>query len=484
MRVRGPALSAPRADVDLAPRTALALCALAVAIGLGVRMLGLRSDFWLDEVWSWWSVRRLGSARGVFTALHHSNNNHLNSLWIYAVGDAAPWVYRLPSLLAGSASVALGAWLGWRRGRLEAALSAILLAGSFALVHFSSEARGYATAVAFALGAQCALESALARWRWTSAALFGACIALGFLSHLVFLFYWAGAAAQSSWQLRGLPWRRLAARLAALHAAPLVILAALYRVDLRFMVVGGGDPNDIPLLVAQSVGYALGLPAERALAWPYGGLALALVGAGLWLRARERDASWIAFGISLCGPVLAFALLRPEVIALRYFVIGIALGLLLCADLAAHAWRRGGAARALAALAVLAFLSGNAHDLRAFAALGRGGYAAALRTMAENTAGSRIEVGSDHDFRNAMVLRFYARELPPDRQLVYVPQDRWPPGGPEWLIRHAAQRPAQPLAQLRAAGSRYRLFAEFDHASISGFYWALYRREDAGGAAR
>jgi hypothetical protein len=470
--------TAPRAD--LPPRAALALCALAVLLGGALRAHGLGSDFWLDEVWTWSRARALHGPLGVFTALHDSNNHHLNTLWFYALGEAPSWLYRLPAWIAGTASIGIGAALAWRRGRLEAALAAWLLAGCFALLHFSSEARGYAPVVAFALAAQLALESDLAAPRLRSAALFGACVVAGFLSQLVFLFYWAGAAAQSLWHWRSLPPRTLALRLASRHALPLAALAALYAVDLRMAVLGGGNPTDLARLCVETVGWTLGLPIVRALAWPDALLALGLVGSGLALRARKGDDSWIGLLVAIAlAPLAVFAWLRPEVIAVRYFLIGCALSLLLAADRAAAAWRAGGVRRAAAFCALVAFFAGNAVHLRAFALLGRGGFRAALLDMAAHTVGPQIQVGSDHDFRNGLVLAYYARELPPGKHLDYLPRERWPAGGPAWLILHAARRPAAPAQRVAAGGGRYRLFAEYDHAAISGFYWALYRREDS-----
>jgi 4-amino-4-deoxy-L-arabinose transferase-like glycosyltransferase len=422
-------------------------------------------------------VEELTSPLGVFTQLHDSNNHYLQSLWLYALGDAPAWRLRLPSFLAGSASIALCAALGWRRGRLEALLAAWLCALSFALVHFSSEARGYAGIVFFALAAQWALEADLAAPRLRRALLFGACVVAGFLSQLVFVFYWGGAAAQMLWHWRALPLPVLARRLLERHALPLLVLAWLYAVDLRALVVGGGDPTDVALLVAQSVGWTLGLPIARALATPAALLALALVVAGLALRARRGDDAWIAIALTFFLPIAVFAGLRPEFLPFRYFLIGAAFALLLCADLAAAAWRAGGVRRAVAVLALLLFASGNAAHWRDFGALGRGGFRAALHAMADATPGDVIAVASDHDFRNRLVLQYYARELPAGKQLAYVPSGRFHIQKPEWLVRHAPSRPARPAARIAVDDTPYRLFAEYDHAAISGFYWAVYRKE-------
>jgi hypothetical protein len=462
----------------MSDRSAFWLCALAVAAGAALRAPGMASDFWLDEVWTWWKSQRLAGPLGVFTALHDSNNHHLNTLWVYALGQGAPvWLYRLPAWLAGTASVALGARLAWRRGRLEAVLAAWLLAGSFALVHFSSEARGYAPVVACALAAQWALESTLARPRVRSALLFGLAVVAGLLFQLFAIFYWAGAFVQSAWRWRRMPLRVRVAHLLALHALPLLALAALYAVDLHAMQIGSGDPTDLARLCAEIVGDGFGLPVLPALALPYAGLALALVGGGLALRARDGDDAWLGFAVTiLIAPVAVFAALRPEVIAVRYFLIGIAFALLLCADLAAAGLRAGGARRALAAALLLAFALGNARLILDFARLGRGGFGAAVAAMAAGTEAPQIVVGSDHDFRNRLVLEFYARRLAPEKPLVYLPHARWPQEGPEWLVRHAARRTSAPAPRMRVDGHAYALFAEYDHAAISGFYWTLYRR--------
>lgn len=422
-------------------------------------------------------MEALESPLGVFTQLHDSNNHYLQSIWLYALGDAPAWLLRLPAFVAGNASIALCAVLGWRRGRLEALLAAWLCALCFALVHFSSEARGYAGVVFFALAAQWALESDLEAPRLGRALLFGACIVAGFLSQLIFVFYWCGAGAQMLWHWRAQPLPVLGRRLLARHALPLAGLAWLYAVDLRVLVVGRGDPTDVPLLLAQAVGWTLGLPIARALAAPAALVALALVAAGLALRARRGDDSWIAIAITFFLPIAVFAWLRPEMIPFRYFLIGSALTLLLCADLAAAAWRAGGVRRGVAVLGLLLFALGNATHWRDFTALGRGGFRAALRAMANATPGEVIDVASDHDFRNRLVLQYYARELPAGKRLAYVPSRRFHTQRPEWLIRHAPSRPARPAERIVVDGTPYRLFAEYDHAAISGFYWAVYRKE-------
>lgn len=469
--------------------TALALCAAAALVGAAVRVVPAFGDFWLDEIWTYDSARRLRSATEVFTGIHHSNNNHLNTLLFFVLGERDGWLaYRVPSLVAGIASIPLAAALAWRWGRLEAVFAAVLFASCYALVHFSSEARGYAATVGFALAAAWLLEAELARPRRFLGALFGLCVVLGFLSHLVFLFFYAGALVASGWRLlRDSATRREGAvGLARLHALPLLCLAALWWVDLRWLVVGGGNPTDYAALLARTAGFSLGLPVSLAGAL-LGGLSFAVVLVlGLRLLHRADDDRWILYGVTIAlAPAVVLGSLRPDVVAVRYFLVGLAFWLLLLAFLLGRLARAGAAGR-LAALAVLAiFVVGNAGHIAAFVEHGRGGYREALLFMARETEGPRVSVASDHDFRNGMVLNFYRRVLPPDKTLVYHPRNRLPRGGAEWRVVHAPARPPRTPARISdGAGHGYALAAEFDHAAISGFYWAVYRRESGAPRSR
>jgi len=89
---------------------ACGLVAAAVALGAVLRAIPCWNDFWLDEIWTYFSVQSLTSPLAVFSAIHHSNNHHLNTLIFYWIGDTPHWAaYRIPSLVSGTATVALAA---------------------------------------------------------------------------------------------------------------------------------------------------------------------------------------------------------------------------------------------------------------------------------------------------------------------------------------------------------------------------------------
>src|SRR5688572_7971464 len=183
------------------PLLVAALAAL-VAAGGAARVLALRTDFWLDEVWSYELARGVGSPLEVLTGLHHSNNHHLNTLFLVLLGPDLPhwgW-YRLLSLAAGLGSIALFARIAGRRGPSEAWIAAALAASSYVLVFHSAEARGYALVVFFALLAYVQLEAQMSAATWRRGALFGFTVLLGFLSHLQFVHVYAAAVAWTSWR--------------------------------------------------------------------------------------------------------------------------------------------------------------------------------------------------------------------------------------------------------------------------------------------
>ena len=291
-------------------------CAAILLVSAALRILPAFGDFWLDEIWSLNTVQSLNSAWEIFAGVHDSNNHHLYSLLLYWIGDRETLVlYRIPALAAGIASVPLAAALVRRFGRLEALIAAFLVGFSFVLIFFSSEARGYALAVCFALAATWLLERDRERPSVGVELAFSACSILGLLSHLTFLFYVAGAAAVSVARLvrrRESP-ARAALALSALYAPTLLAVAALTWIDLREMRVGGGDPIRWALLASRSVGYTLGLPVPAALAWPALACAAALGVAAGRLSWRAGDYDWLLVGVTaIVAPALVLGSRSPR----------------------------------------------------------------------------------------------------------------------------------------------------------------------------
>ena len=450
-----------------------------IAAGAILRLIPCFGDFWLDEIWSYYYARELTSPIEVFTNVHHSNNHHLPMLWLYALGDVPYWVYRIPSLLAGIGSVALAAYLGWRRGRVEAVFVTVLFGFSFLLVAYSSEARGYACALFFALLSWVALDLYLARGGWRHGVWFVTAVVLGYLSQLVFLLFYASL---MIWGIARVFGRRRAmpdpggARLDSLlawQAIPIAAFLALYWVDLRHMEVGSGESLAWTVVAGQTIGHLFGTPA--ALGGLQAGCALLLLTLGIRLLARRGDDSWILVLAGTIAPVLVIALARPDVVAPRYFILAGALLLWIAGLLLASLYRRGGIARAASLGAMALFLAGHGSYLAGFLEHGRGGYHEAMRYMAAHTRGPQLVVGLDHEFRTGIVLRFYARSVP-EKEILVATDESWPAEGPEWFVAHRPENPDHVAAQVADRfGNAYRLEAAYPFAGLSGFHWALYR---------
>src|SRR4029077_19307910 len=128
----------------------LASCIVVFVVATLLRVRGAMNDLWLDEIWSLDLVREIRSPIEVFTKIHHDNNHYLNSLFMYFTGQRGNWPgYRIPAVVAGCGTVILAWLIGLRRNKSAALFSMLIVAFSYVLVLYSSEARGYGSLIFF-----------------------------------------------------------------------------------------------------------------------------------------------------------------------------------------------------------------------------------------------------------------------------------------------------------------------------------------------
>jgi hypothetical protein len=450
---------------------------------------GLFTDFWLDEIWALDIVARIATPLDVFTRVHFDANHWLHSLYLWCLGPREGWIaYRLPALAAGIATLPLGVAIARRSGDREAGLALLLLGGSYLLTVYASEARGYATAVCFALGAFHALGRALdARApRWAVA--FNACCVLGLLSHLTFLLPYAGLLAWSVARALRRPIRPRAALadLAGCHALTLAVFAALYVVDVRHMQIGGGPESPLATVVGNLAALTLGFPDALPLQRFAIGACAAVAVAGVIGLRSDPSRVWVFYSVTLLlapAAVVAAKAADSPFWTERYFLVCVPFLLLLLAGVLARLSRNGGVGAALGAALLLLYLAGNGARTADFLRFGRGSYREAVAYMVAHDPSRTVTVGSDHDFRNSMLLGYYRRTVPTDRELVYLSQGAWPPEGPRWLIVRDDDARREPEASLVVAGRiEYGLARHFPFAGVSGWSFALYRRTAPGDA--
>jgi hypothetical protein len=242
---------------------------------------------------------------------------------------------------------------------------------------------------------------------------------------------------------------------------------------------GGAGAGTLLGTWIQFSGWILGTPAEGWLGGVTFALLIILVAFTSYRMARTGDLAWVLYAGLITVPVLVaimtsragFSYWKP-----RHFIGVAPFFLFLLARGISALWGRGRAGSWLAGAALAVFLIGNAVRTATFITRGRGHYLDAMRHIAERTPGGVIEIGSDHDFRNSMVISFYARYLP-DHEVRYVTRDRWVGAGPDWFLVHAQETGFKPQATLSNpdSGRRYNLDAAFAYSGISGWNWYVYR---------
>ncbi len=453
---------------------------LIIALSAAIRLPAIFSDFWLDEIWSLSATREFKSAVEVFTKFNFDNNHHLNSLFLYALGDQRYWeLYRIPSLLSGVAIVLLAWWIVRPEGLLEAVLASTLTGFSYPLIHYSSEARGYSLAVMFAFAGLYALRRFADQRTWLWAIAFWGCTALGILSHLTYLFFLFAALIwlplqQSRRQGTGVS---VVGPLLQAFCVPGAFLLFFYLTVLRRVVVGGGPPYAVLHILVQTLSYTGGGPPGGPAAVAVGlSVLLAFLAATLWHRRRDPPLGAFYF-VVVIYPAILLTVRQPEVLHPRYLLVSIAFGLLAVSGLLAGFLRRGPSAKVGVGAILVLFTLGNSLDTAKLMRYGRGGYMSAVRYMESHTAGRAITVASDYDFQDRVVLDYYQRFLQPGKTLVYYSAHDYPSNGTQWFLLHSLARSAQvPLKLQDSHGNTYRLEREYPSSDLSGIGSHLYQR--------
>jgi len=459
--------------------SSLALILAAAAL----RLAAVFNDFWFDEIWSLHLSRLVASPGEILTKLTHDNNHPLNTFFLWALGDQRSWEwYRLLSLVTGVASVGVMGILGRRYGRTESFTALVLGGFSYFLIHYSTEARGYAPVIFFALaGFLLAAETPTGK-NMLHRGLFWLTVLLGFLSHSTYIFAYSGFFAWSAlWLMK--PGNRpvqVGAEMLKMHGIPMVFLAADL-LWLNSLTIGGGPEYEVSDVILETVQLTFGLQGNQWLAVFACMAAATLLFWEIWASRRGIPDQWIFYLTTiLLAPALVLIVAKPAVLFPRYFLVCIPFFLLLLARWLAWVARRGTPWKVLSASLLVLYCSCNMLLFGDLVRYGRGGYSMAMNSIARQTEGEAITIGSDHDFRNRMIVDFYSRYLPPGKKVEYVPGTGiQPESAPEWLIVHrvASDPPSPPAPRfLLPNGSGYVLKEVFPSSTLSGFWWYLYRK--------
>ena len=126
--------------------------ALATVVGAALRIDVATQAYFGDELSSYWIISKNG-LRDVLSTVHSdaeiSPPLSFVAGWLASKASLDPEVVRLPSLIAGVATIPLVYLVGKRTvGRGPAAVAAVVTALAPFMIYYSAEARGYALMMA------------------------------------------------------------------------------------------------------------------------------------------------------------------------------------------------------------------------------------------------------------------------------------------------------------------------------------------------
>lgn len=469
------------------------ILAFGLIVAALLRVPGLWTEMWMDEILSVRLVEALQSPLGVFGEIHSDNNHYLNSLWLWTVGGRAPgWLMRLPPLLLGVALVALAYRLALPRGRTVAAVTAALFALSYPLVHYSSEARGYGYLVFLALLAY-GLFGAWVRGRsWRTGAAYSVVAALAFLAHLGFITVFTALLLWSALEVAGS--RESRARTvwshAAVHALPALALLVLYLADIRYMTAEGGFARLSPLeSLAGAAGLVVGVApgaiaaAVAVAAW----IAIAFAIGRSFSDARNEAlflvAAIVLSLVSGAFPGYAYPRYYLTVLLFSLILLGRSIGV----ALGSQRWKVAGFGLLVMVLGV------NLGQTLQFASVGRGMYREAAAYMATHAASGHVTVAGSHDMGTVLALDYYRAEMPREAVVDYFCRaeatasecERTRPSlsrgesPPHFFLLSSLDDRFAPPPTLEVPDlAEYLLLRSFPKYGLSGVYWALYGLPD------
>lgn len=463
-----------------APQTSLvwiAVLAMIVIAGAGLRIAGARGDLWLDEIWSWNIANDdVASYAEIFTKAKIDNNHFLNTIILRAIGhDASMFAYRVPAILAGVGSIVFAGLIGWRQSNANAVIAALLVSVSYLMVHYSSEARGYAFLMFFCLVCHYALIRAIASQSYLWPAWYAVAAVFGLLSHLTFVCLLAGHAV---WLVTAAARKELPPRRGLIVGAiqfilPTLCLLWLWKVNLSEIVKGGGDMTDLKQKIVEAFSLLVGAPITG---WflVIGLLAgFLIVVVSVWKQIESDVGQCAAYFGVLTALGLSILVASEGFIYVRYFLVALPATYLLIAGYLTQLWEKDKSTRLVCAVLLVLFVVGNLYLTSQLIEKGRGQYSAALEMMRNETEGDAIFFASDEPaFRNLMLLRFYDQRSPSKKRL--NPEDAQLP---QWVIFHSQELDFQPDRYINdPAGNRYRLHKVFPYSNLSGWNWAVYKR--------
>lgn len=440
-------------------------------------------DLWLDEIWSLSFPQNAKRWTDIFF-IHHDNNNILNSLYLYVIGNQTHFiVYRLFAICCGLATIALAGHVARRDWGYRTALCAtVLICSCYPMLVYFSEARGYGPVMFCSMAAYTLLRHNMLAPRWHKVVLFWIVSVLGVLAHPIYsvaagalMIMHAAAALQAGGTLK----RRLMIGLVH-HTPALAFIGFWYLFFMRHMEVGAAPVNNKLDVITEGSALMLGIPPYPPLTQIALFLIVTLIAASAFLMLRDRRAYWAFFpGVTILSPLVTILVMKPVYFYFRYFCTGYVFFNMLLAYLGCRFYASAGKAlRVALVVAGLLLLAGQTARIIPLLRYGRGNYHEPLAYILEHSEKHPVTLSGDHDFRVTTMLDFYGPMLDKTgKAFHYEQEEEWRIQAPEWYLGHAMTwevRPSQAF-QIKGVGI-YRLVAVYPYSGLSGWHWVLYHR--------
>lgn len=451
------------------------LILLSILAGILLRIRGVYTEFWLDEIWSLDLLKDIHSPVEIFSSIYSDNNHLLNSLWLYACGGAdAAWpLLRALSLVTGVLTLLLVWYWGWLTDRRAAAFMSLLVSLSFPFVLYGSEARGYAALGCFALLAVCELKNYRGNehrraWLYWLACSGAALAHFSFAGFFVALVLWS--------VYRQVCEKRRLACLVRLHLVPFLVILGLYLLHFRHTPAGTGTIYDAAQVLTEVFALPFGAPGFSA-ARPE--MSLVTLGMGLMifcfaiaeivsLKRRGRS-EWLLYALVVILTPLLVCGFRPRVIYPRYFYLSMLFAVLLLAGFLARVMTQARAGQIFGALLLLLFVAGNVSWQRDFLQQGRGSWREAVALIVSADKSPVIEVAADQVFRCQKMLAFYASYTASGQKFHCLAREQATGAG--WSLTQSQDRFFKPPSRSRLpgdSGTDFELIASYPGNQLSG----------------
>lgn len=480
-------------------------CSLLFLAAVIVRILAVRGDFVMDEIWSLRLVtENVHRLTDIIFKIKHDNNHILNSIWIYILGPQQVWqLYRIPAVIGGSLCVLFSFLIARRQNRAQGIAALILTGFCFPLVFYSSEARGYGLMMGFIMIAFYAMQRLIEQSNSKISAgyvlLFWCAAALGFLSHLIFICAYMGLVAWSLVRIISLQSKSLSQRFKdffLIHSMPIAILIFLHQVFVVDIVIGGAPTGSALSVLYQILIVTFGIWGLDQHVFIFYLAALILCGSTILLIKRFYGDVWIFFAVSiLLAPLFLLIVYRFPFVSMRHFLPSILLFIFALSYLFGLLWVRTFALKVVALILFSLFIFGQTTYLPNFLKHGRGQFGNAVRYLYALSDGKPMKVSGDFDFRNALVFNFYKERINNAANLQYLPlslaqEERnlpdiflihffrcapWDIG----CLPHDVHEDTKITLSLSGRQYQFSYLKSFPwHGILSGWSWIMFRRED------